>query len=259
MERLIVNLPHEYLNEKCQTHQVNLVSVNGRRAFCPECARIAQERQSLVWAQEESEKFKERHLYGWLLRFSLCPDRTIMAASIDTFIASSSEDRAVWASTKNKITDYKMGRTFNLIFSGKSGAGKSHLAMSVLKELNDTKSFRCLFVAFDELLLKIRESYNGGGETEQELMQRLADCHYLVLDDVGAETGHINTSRASTDFANKVLYRVLNERQGKSTIVTTNLNKEQLSAMYDEKTISRMYRKAKVVPMWDNEDKRSRY
>ena len=64
----------------------------------------------------------------------------------------------------------------------------------------------------------------------------------MVLDDLGAETGFIGTKKTASDFTQRMLYGLMNRRQEKSTIITTNLNSSQISGMYDQKVISRLYR-----------------
>lgn len=48
----------------------------------------------------------------------------------------------------------------------------------------------------------------------------------LVLDDLGAELGIKN--KVSTDFNNDILNRILEGRQNKATIFTTNFSGKQL-------------------------------
>ena len=64
-----------------------------------------------------------------------------------------------------------------------------------------------------------------------------------VIDDLGAETGFIGTDKTASGFTQRILYSLMNKRQDKSTIITTNLNSAQITAMYDSKIISRLYRR----------------
>lgn len=75
------------------------------------------------------------------------------------------------------------------------------------------------------------------------MIEHISDVDLLVLDDLGAETGFIGTNKTATDFTQRILYSLMNRRQDKSTIITTNLTGAQLASMYDKKILSRMYRK----------------
>jgi DNA replication protein DnaC len=79
---------------------------------------------------------------------------------------------------------------------------------------------------------------------------------FLVLDDVGAETGAMDTDKRASDFIHRVLYGITNARQNKSTITTTNLGSKDLYSMYDKKIVSRLFRKPKFIVYENTKDKR---
>ena len=74
------------------------------------------------------------------------------------------------------------------------------------------------------------------------MVDKYAKVDLLVLDDLGGETGFIGTDKVASDFTQRILYHLMNRRQDKSTIITTNLNSKQISAMYDSKVVSRLYK-----------------
>lgn len=145
-------------------------------------------------------------------------------------------------------------------FNGSPGVGKSHLAMSILHALNERahKDKSYLFIDLDEMLRRIRASFDDKSSkyTEQYFISLLCDVEYLVLDDLGAEIGNIDTNKITSDFTSRVLRAVVNARQDKSTIITTNLSSEQLLKMYDPKLISRMMRHLETIIFKDMVDKR---
>jgi len=76
----------------------------------------------------------------------------------------------------------------------------------------------------------------------------------LVIDDLGSETKLNNVSE-------EYLYLVLNERMAKkrSTVITTNLDYEQISARYGERIASRLFDKNNsIVTSVSNTDLRKR-
>ena len=108
------------------------------------------------------------------------------------------------------------------------------------------------------MLRKIRSSFNDKDSpfTEQYFTDLLTNVDYLVLDDLGSETGNIDTNKQATDFTSKVLRAVVNGRQDKSTIVTTNLSSKALMNMYDPKLISRMMKNLETIIFTETTDKR---
>ena len=71
-------------------------------------------------------------------------------------------------------------------------------------------------------------------EADQEAVREILTCDLLVLDDLGAEF--------STAFSQSVLYQVINDRmvEGRSTIISTNLELSGLSKTYNERILSRL-------------------
>ncbi|MCC6292705.1 MAG: ATP-binding protein [Bryobacterales bacterium] len=73
-----------------------------------------------------------------------------------------------------------------LLFVGPTGAGKTHLAVAVMRRLMQ-KGFESVFFGYQELLEKLKSSYDPAyGAALRESYQRALECEVLVLDDLGA-------------------------------------------------------------------------
>lgn len=104
-----------------------------------------------------------------------------------------------------------------LIFTGGPGVGKTHLAVSVLRELVTGNRARGQYWDFNELLREIRNSYNHDVRmTELQVLQPVIDTDVLLLDDLGAWK--------ITDWMHDTLFFVLNSRymNNRVTLITTN-------------------------------------
>lgn len=126
-----------------------------------------------------------------------------------------------------------------LIFTGRPGCGKSHLAAAVLKRLiKDGHDGRYANVptVFDS----IRASFNAEGDRE-DIAADLMRAEVLVLDDLGTE--HI------TDWVTEQLYLIINSRYNDmlATIITTNLTTTQLEQRYDARIMSRICEMCQLV------------
>jgi len=104
-----------------------------------------------------------------------------------------------------------------LLLTGTSGAGKTHLAVAVLRELVTGKGARGQFWDFHSLIREIRNSYNDQTHTtELDVLAPVVEADVLLLDDLGAWK--------MTDWMVDTLFYILNGRYmaKRATIITTN-------------------------------------
>jgi DNA replication protein DnaC len=109
------------------------------------------------------------------------------------------------------------GEGLGLLLSGTNGVGKTHLAVSVLRELAVTKGVRGQFWDFHELMREIKNSYDPATRTtEYQVLAPVIDLPLLLLDDLGAWR--------ITDWMNDTLFYILNTRYlaRRATFITTN-------------------------------------
>ncbi|MFT3950806.1 MAG: ATP-binding protein [Oscillospiraceae bacterium] len=119
----------------------------------------------------------------------------------------------------------------SLLMLGGTGLGKTFLSSAIAKRLLE----RGVRVAFDSVQNFLRDIENSHfGRSDNNTLELLLSCDLLIIDDLGAEF--------CTSFSQSALYNLLNTRinEGKPTIVSTNLNLEELSGIYNERMISRL-------------------
>jgi DNA replication protein DnaC len=104
-----------------------------------------------------------------------------------------------------------------LLFVGTSGVGKTHLAVSVLRELYERKRVRGQFWDFRDLMREIKRSFDPETRTtEFRVLDPVVQADVLLLDDLG--------SARFTEWMSDTLFYVLNTRyiEKRPTLVTTN-------------------------------------
>ena len=177
--------------------------------------------------------------------FSLV-NESLKAATLDNYQPTNAE----LEQAKKDITEYinSFNGKRNLLLYGNYGTGKSHLSIAVTKELM-AEGYNCLFLSLPKLLTKIKDTYNNDGITEDELLKAIQQVDLLVLDDIGAEH--------HTEWVGTKLFEVMDDRAGKSTIYTTNLNSKELREKMNERNFSRLMENVKVIKM-NGEDYRRR-
>lgn len=254
----------EEVEEYCQEHAQRKVLFMGKGPFCPVCSAEKVKEEHKVEAIEMTERH-ENSPSDWLKDKSIYLDKTIRYANFDSYITDDNETKENKKKALEIVRDYYEGATYNTILQGKAGTGKSHLAMSTLKYINQysKESKKCLFVSIDELMRRIKASFNDKESiyTEANMVRMLSQVDFLVLDDLGAETGSIHSEKVATDYTTQILYAVMNARQDKPTIFTTNLSNENLVKKYDTKLVSRMFKGAEghFVKFEKTTDKRASY
>ncbi len=103
-----------------------------------------------------------------------------------------------------------------LLFIGPPGIGKTHLAVSVLREVV-LMGLRGVYYDTRSLLSTIRSTYNPVTRaSEAEILDEVMNAELLVLDDLGAER--------VTDWVEETMHLVVNTRynEKRPTVFTTN-------------------------------------
>lgn len=249
----------EYHSNECDKHKIQHVMM-GERDVCPRCFLDNQDDQLQHQLEDHYKKTKRLEKYNTLYKYSLASDETIIDATLDKYIPECEEERTNKALTLECIKRFKEGQVFNIAYQGVQGTGKSHLAYSILKEMNETSDYKvsCLFISVEDMLRKIKGTFSNKDSkyTENYFVDLLSSVDYLVLDDLGAETGAIGTDKTASDFVQRVLYAITTTRQSKCTITTTNLSSKALVSIYDKKLVSRLFKNPKFIIFKDSKDKR---
>jgi DNA replication protein DnaC len=153
-----------------------------------------------------------------------------------------------------------------LMFLGRPGTGKTHMAVAIVRELMSTKSARVLFRDQRELLKSLQGTFDAGStQREAEVLGPVLRTELLVLDDLGAGR--------TTPWARDVMHDVIAQRYNddRPLIMTSNLEtgdeanrsrpvrKAQLDApltlrdRLGDALMSRLYEMCRIVPIGGND------
>lgn len=133
----------------------------------------------------------------------------------------------------------------NILFTGKTGLGKTFLSNCIARELIE----RCYSVVYlpavemFEIFSKERFSYDSTDE-DKDRSQYLMECDLLIIDDLGTEL--VNT------FTTSQLFYVINERlnRKKGTIISTNLPVNEMRDEFTDRVMSRIVSQYRVIPLY---------
>lgn len=121
----------------------------------------------------------------------------------------------------------------NLLFVGGTGLGKTFLSACIAREVAQ-QGYSVCYEPASRLFSKLEKNQFNPDEDSQEMASRLYDCDLLIVDDLGTEL--------PGGFTTAALYGLLNERllSGKSMVISTNLNIDELTARYSPQVASRL-------------------
>jgi DNA replication protein DnaC len=147
-----------------------------------------------------------------------------------------------------------------LLFMGPVGVGKTHLSVSILRELIEKKGVACLYYEFGSLLKEIQNSWNPISQTsELKVLEPVFSAEVLVLDELGASK--------PTDWVRDTMMQIINTRYNdrKLTIFTTNYldgrraeRDETLEDRIGVRLRSRLFEMCKTIHL-EGEDYRKRF
>ena len=246
---------YEYVdfNEELGLHEVEMVRAIDGSEMCPVCKKNElEDKLQREIALPEKQKYDVRDTSTWLKSKSIILDDSIKNATFENFEvmdAKTKELKAQSVDIKNKILN---GSKETFMFVGLYGRGKSHLSYAILKSLNiesykNGKPLRCVYIQVNRMMKLIDAIYSMSQKEKETYKYKpnyfveLAEkADVLVVDDLGAELGKVKSDNESTDAKVTLLSDMFEARQGKPTIVTTNLLPKEIESAYSGRVNSRV-------------------
>lgn len=127
----------------------------------------------------------------------------------------------------------------SLLLRGPTGTGKTHVSLAIARRAAE-QGYHVVYGPVQKLLRQLEREHFGRDEGESE--ELLCHCDLLILDDLGAEF--------ASPFYASCLYTILNARllQQLPTIISTNLNMQQIQERYGDAIASRVMGSFQPLP-----------
>lgn len=157
---------------------------------------------------------------------------------------------------KNNLEDAKkfaenFGKgTKTLMFMGSTGTGKTHLSTAIAKTVIE-KGYEVLYDSAQNIVSAFEtDRFKSGYGPYEPLADKYLECDLLILDDLGTE--FVN------QFTLSCLYNLINTRQNKGlcTLISTNLDYDELTAKYQDRIFSRLVGCDSKVLIFVGDDRR---
>lgn len=133
----------------------------------------------------------------------------------------------------------------NLLFIGKPGCGKTHLAVAIGMALLHGGATVRYTTAYD-MVRRFTDTWGRrGGETESSILADLANADLLIIDEAGAQSG--------SDVELRTIFNVIDARyrEGFPTLMLSNLSVKQLTPYVGERVIDRLRDKGSELVAFD--------
>lgn len=266
-----LDLKVNYHSEQCMKHSyeiggqkivkpVQMIEYKGQ-VVCPRCVVEHNDKILEEQANAHYKKIDRLQKFNMLEKTSVITNRKMPLSRLSDYKVGCAETTRHKQTVEEILEELKSGKVQKVVFTGNQGTAKSFLAYSMLYELNQyfwdisqkeenyhlMKS--CLYVELEAITRLIMDSFDDKSSkyTLQYFVQLIAKADFVVLDDLGAESGSTYSNKQASDFIQRLLYAVSNARQGMNTFTTTNFTGEQLFNKYDAKTVSRLLGDSKVL------------
>ena len=156
--------------------------------------------------------------------------------SIDTYKAETEAQEKALSATRDFIKAVDCGAFCSLIFIGTVGTGKTHLALSVIRECGG------LYRLSSNIVEELRRAKSfTAKESEAEILENYGNARLLVIDEIGR-----GVAAAEEQY---MLYQIINERYNrrKPTVLISNQNKKDFLNYVGIAAADRLTESAQVV------------
>ncbi|MFC6117598.1 ATP-binding protein [Macrococcoides bohemicum] len=171
-----------------------------------------------IKANVRTKSSKKIHYY-W--RISKIPEN-LKKSTFETFEKDLTDSiRNMYQGFKYYANSLDKDKPKTLSVLGSMGTGKTHLSISCGKELVK-RGFSVYFISFPTLMRNIRETMDKGNDmTQTEIFKTIEKCDVFILDDIMVTSG--------TPYEINTLENIIEVRQGRANIYTSNLSNDDFS------------------------------
>lgn len=236
----------------CQKHgekKSPVISFGGEILSPQSCDECDDEKRTVEEKEQEMLCLQKQEQKKHFLREQSNIPKRYKTSSLLTFKVQNKKQKIALEICENFVENFEKEEGKNLILLGKPGTGKTHLACAVMHKIIANFIKPALFVNFSQKIAEIVGSYRATSpKAKNEILSELAAVDLLLIDDLGCAI--------QTEHTQEVINSIISERYDlkKSTIITANLNCDQLVNYCGTRVSSRLHEAIKNAGIFDWND-----
>ena len=209
----------------CPEHKVHMVQA-GPNQICPECAKNNVNQNNRERQKHVDQMVRELHFAG-----AMIPARH-KDSGFRNYQATHEGQSKALANCVNFSKSMINGHKRNLIMTGKTGTGKTHLSCATARTLLN-KGIQVRYITSEDMANEIANAWKKPDDSESSAVYRFTDYDLLILDEYGLHDRHENRLQ----LVHKVLYSRYDA--GKATMIVSNLTLAELQKDLGDRLWSR--------------------
>lgn len=207
--------------------------------ICPQCAVLEVERQN---AAHEKKLFEQREAARFV---AACFPQRHMESGFKNYEQNLAGQQYALSQAIKFASWLQSGKQGCLVLSGTTGTGKTHLAVSIAKNVmarvNHREPLFARFAYSKDIAEDILGAYKRDGDSERAAIRRYVEPDLLIVDDYGLD----DQRESQVQAVHKILYARYDDE--KSTILTSNFLPAVLAAKLGDRLWSRLSENGGVI------------
>lgn len=228
----------------CQIHNERMVKVLGRDT-CKTCAREFLRKSEAEHAQELLASTRKKRVNA-----AMIPARHA-SCGFKNYVANTQAQQYAVGQCKKFSGDFVKGQAGNMIMTGRTGTGKTHLACAMIRNILHLGGF-ARYITSEDMANSIANAWTQPDSSESTEIYRFTEYDLLIVDEYGLHDQHENRLK----LVHKVLYSRYDAK--KPTIVISNFTTDELSKNLGDRLWSRFQHDGLTVVECNWQDSRIR-
>ncbi|MDV2468876.1 ATP-binding protein [Acinetobacter chinensis] len=209
----------------CAEHCVQMVQA-GPDQICPECAKNAVNKNNREHQKHVDQMVRELHFGG-----AMIPARHKDSGFRNYKTVHDGQSNALSSCVDFAKTIIARQKR-NLIMTGKTGTGKTHLSCATARTLL-SKGIYVRYITSEDMANEIANAWKKPDDSESSAVYRFSEYDLLIVDEYGLHDRHENRLQ----LVHKVLYSRYDA--GKATMIVSNMTAHELQKDLGDRLWSR--------------------